>query len=97
MCGKRFHRPKNRIKQAEFSKRAAAIILLLALFDLQICILAAFFGVLISDEIPVNLIKVIIGTFLVYCLKAYFGKKAEVRSQLEGLENIEESEENELD
>lgn len=97
MRRKRFYRPKNKISKTEFSKRAAAVILLLALFDLQLCILAPFWSVLVPDVIPENLIKGIIGVFLIYCLKAYFGKKAEVKSQFEELENIEGSEENEID
>lgn len=70
--------------------------MLLALFDLQVCILAPFLGVDVPEIIPDDLIKVIIGVFLGYCLKAYFGKKAEVESQ-QGLENIEESGVNDFD
>lgn len=74
---------KKKTNKIEFSKRAAAAILLVALFDVQLCILAVYFDKEAPVEIAVALITEIVGVFLTYCVKAYFGKKAEVESERE--------------
>ena len=67
----------------ETSKKLAIAILGVALFDIQLCVLATYFNHEIPTEIAVALITEIVAVFLTYCLKAYFGKKAEENIRLE--------------
>lgn len=71
---------KKKTNKIEFSKRAAAAILLVALFDVQLCILAVYFDKEAPVEIAVALITEIVGVFLTYCVKAYFGKKQKLKA-----------------
>ena len=67
----------NKKERTTFSKRATMVILFVALLDLQICILKNL------ETIAVTLITEIIGVFLVYSIKAYYGKREEERTRLE--------------
>lgn len=67
----------NKKERITFSKKATTLILIVALIDLQICIF------LNRETIAVTLITEIIGVFLVYSVKAYFGKKQEEKTRLE--------------
>lgn len=73
------HKPKTK---RETSKKLAIIILAVALIDIQLCILATYFNHEIPTEIAVAFITEIVAIFLTYCLKAYFGKKAEEENRL---------------
>ena len=68
---------KKKVTKKETSKKLATLILIVALVDIQLCILATYFNREIPTEIAVALITEIVAVFLTYCLKAYFGKKAE--------------------
>lgn len=67
----------NKKERTTFSKRATMVILFVALLDLQICIFKNL------ETIAVTLITEIIGVFLVYSIKAYYGKREEERTRLE--------------
>lgn len=68
---------KKKVTKRETSKKLAVLILIVALVDIQLCILATYFNHEIPTEIAVALVTEIVAVFLTYCLKAYFGKKAE--------------------
>ena len=59
-----------------FSKWAVIVIGIVAVIDLNICIF------LDREAIAISLITEIIGVFLTYSIKAYFGKKAEEETRL---------------
>ena len=67
---------KKRISKMTFSKWAVIIIGAVALIDLNICI---FLG---QEAIAISLITEIIGVFLTYSIKAYYGKKNEEENKL---------------
>lgn len=68
---------RKKVTKKETSKKLATLILIVALVDIQLCILATYLNREIPTEIAVALITEIVAVFLTYCLKAYFGKKAE--------------------
>lgn len=61
---------RRKSKKLTFSKWATIIIVTIAIIDLNICIF------LNQEAIAISLITEIIGVFLVYSIKAYYGKKA---------------------
>lgn len=65
----------------------AAIILIVAIFDIQLCIVSTYFDKEIPTEIAVALITEVVSVFVTYCLKAYFGKKAEEETRLQEEKN----------
>lgn len=73
---------RTRITKKETSKKLAIAILIVALVDIQFCVLATYFNREIPTEIAVAFITEIVAVFLTYCLKAYFGKKAEEENKL---------------
>ena len=75
------HRRERRLT---FSKWAVIIIGAVALIDLNICIF------LDREAIAISLITELISVFLVYSIKAYYGKKAEEITRLKEKEMDEE-------
>lgn len=67
---------RKRTSRLTFSKWAVIIIGAVALIDLNICI---FLG---QEAIAISLITEIIGVFLTYSIKAYYGKKNEEENKL---------------
>lgn len=67
------HRRRSKLT---FSKWAVIIIGAVALIDLNICIF------LDREAIAISLITELISVFLVYSIKAYYGKKAEEFTRL---------------
>lgn len=65
----------------EYYKKKTGQILTISLIDLQIIIVAPFFGVTISDAIAIALISEIVGVFFGYCVKAFFGKREEEKNK----------------
>lgn len=74
---------KRRKKKVETSKKMAITILVVALIDIQLTYVLAFMGMEIAETLSVTIVTEIVSVFLIYCLKAYFGKKAEVESKKE--------------
>ena len=82
----------------EYSKKMATLILVVALFDIQLTYVLAFLGHDIAETLSITLVTEVVAVFGIYCLKAYLGKKAEEKTRLEeqeqeyqhlnGLENI---------
>ena len=73
---------KKKSNKKEHSKIVATIIVMVALIDVQLCILSTFLEKEIPTEIAVSLIVEIIGVYLTYCVKAHFGKKEEEKTRL---------------
>lgn len=67
---------KKRITKMTFSKWLALFILIVAEIDLQICIFKS------QENTAEKIITVIIGAFLIYALKAFFGKREEEKTRL---------------
>lgn len=65
-----------------FSKWAVIVIGIVALADLNICIY------LDREAIAISLITEIVGVFLVYSIKAYYGKKNEEENKLKEKELV---------
>lgn len=74
---------RKRITKKEFSKRMTAIILAVALIDLQLTYVLAFLGRDTVETLAITLVTEIIAVVITYSLKAYFGKKAEEKTRLE--------------
>lgn len=72
MTLRRYRRPT----KLSFSKWAMIVIVFVAIVDLNICI---FLG---QEAIAISLITEIIGVFLTYCIKAYYGKRNEEENKL---------------
>ena len=72
MTLRRYRRPT----KLSFSKWAMIILVFVAIVDLNICI---FLG---QEAIAISLITEIIGVFLTYCIKAYYGKRNEEENKL---------------
>lgn len=63
------------------------IILIVALIDIQLTYVLAFLGMGdIAETLSITLVTEVVAVFITYCLKAYFGKKAEVDSEIEKLQ-----------
>lgn len=75
---------RKRPEKLTFSKWAVIVIGIVALVDLNICIF------LDREAIAISLITEIIGVFLTYSIKAYFGKKAEEETRLKEMEHQED-------
>jgi hypothetical protein len=72
-----------RKSKKETSKKLAIFILVISIIDIQLCIFATYFNHEIPTEIAVALITEVVAVVITYCLKAYFGKKAEEKTRLE--------------
>lgn len=73
----------------EFSKKMALAILVVALVDIQFSFLLAFLGrEEIAQDLAITICSTIVGVYIPYCLKAYFGKKAEVETSMQEKEVI---------
>ena len=79
-----------RITKAETSKKLAIFILITSVIDIQLCVLATYFNREIPTEIAIAFITEIVAVFLTYCLKAYYGKKAEEFIRLKEKESEED-------
>lgn len=73
---------KKKKTKKEYSKRMAAIILGIALVDVQLTYILAFLGKEIAETLSITLVTEIIAVFGIYCVKAYLGKKAEEETRL---------------
>ena len=73
---------KKKKTKKEYSKKMATLILAVALFDVQLTYILAFFNKEIAETLSVGLVTEIIGIYVIYCLKAYFGKKGEENTRL---------------
>lgn len=73
---------KKKKTKKEFSKRMATIILSVALVDVQLTYILAFFNKEMAETLSVALVTEIIGIYLIYCWKAYLGKKGEENTRL---------------
>lgn len=72
-----------RRRKKEFSKKIATVILAVAIFDVQLTYVLAFLGMGDTAEtLSITLVTEIVAVFITYCLKAYFGKKAEEETRL---------------
>lgn len=61
----------------------ATVILAVAICDVQLTYLLAFLGMGDTAEtLSITLVTEIVAVFITYCLKAYFGKKAEEETRL---------------
>lgn len=69
-------RKKIRLTKMTFSKWAVMIIIIVAIIDLNICIF------LNREAIAISLITEIIGVFMTYAIKAYYGKKNQEENRL---------------
>lgn len=60
----------------------ALAILVVALVDIQFTFVLAYLGrEQIAQDLAITICGTIVGVYVPYCVKAYFGKKAEVDSQ----------------
>lgn len=67
----------------EFSKKMATVILAVAIIDVQLTYILAFLGMGDTAEtLSITLVTEIVAVYITYCLKAYFGKKAEEDTRL---------------
>lgn len=69
-------------KRMETSKVLAIVILAVALFDIQIIILAPYFDKVAPESIAVALVTEVVGVFVTYCAKAFMSKKQEENIRL---------------
>ena len=60
----------------------AAIILGVALVDVQLTYILAFLGKEIAETLSITLVTEIIAVFGIYCVKAYLGKKGEEATRI---------------
>lgn len=61
----------------------ATIILVVAICDIQLTYVLAFLGMSdVAETLSITLVTEIVAVFITYCLKAYFGKKAEEETRL---------------
>lgn len=61
----------------------ATIILVVAIYDIQLTYVLAFLGMSdVAETLSITLVTEIVAVFITYCLKAYFGKKAEEDTRL---------------
>ena len=73
---------KKRCNKAEFSKKIALAILVVALVDIQITYILAFLGKEIAETLAVTLVTEVVAVFGIYCIKAYLGKRNEEANKL---------------
>lgn len=78
---------KKKVTKAEFSKKVAKWILIMALVDIQLTYVLAFLGKEIAETLAVTLVTEVVAVFGIYCLKAYMGKKREEETRLKEAEN----------
>lgn len=68
----------------EYSKKLATIILIIALIDIQLTYVLAFFGKeSIAETLSVTLVTEVVAVFGIYCAKAFWGKKNEEEMKFE--------------
>lgn len=81
---------KKRLKK-EYSKKMATVILAVAIIDIQLTYILAFMGMGDTAEtLSITLVTEVVAIYVAYCLKAFFGKKAEEETRLkEGDSNDE--------
>lgn len=83
-----------------FTKKWMDIILTVTLIDLQIPFILAFMDKMqIAETLGGLLVTEIIGVFLVYCVKSFFGKREEENIKLKKfeLDNLTESDEENIE
>ena len=73
---------KKKETKKEYSKRMAAIILGVALVDVQLTYILAFLGKEIAETLSITLVTEIRAVFGIYCVKAYLGKKGEEATRI---------------
>lgn len=66
-----------------FSKKLIMMVLILAEVDLQAIIILGYFGLQTLENIGVAIVTEILGTALIYCIKAYFETKQEKKQDFE--------------
>lgn len=77
-------RKKVKLTKMTFSKWAVMVIIIVAIIDLNICIF------LNREAIAISLITEIIGVFMTYAIKAYYGKKNAEENRLKEKGDYEE-------
>lgn len=83
-----------------FTKKWMDIILTVTLIDLQIPFILAFMDKMqIAETLGGLLVTEIIGVFLVYCVKSFFGKREEENIKLKKfeLDNLTETDEENIE
>lgn len=72
-----------RLKFETYTKRLVGIIVFIGLFDLQLSYVLAFLGKeQIAETLSIQICVTILGTTLVYVIRAYFDTKAEKRDEM---------------
>ena len=66
-----------------FSKKWTNILLIVGLIDLQLSYILAFLGLNIAENLSIAIVTYIIGVFVVYSTKAFFGKKEEEKTRIQ--------------
>lgn len=73
----------SRLKFETYTKRLVGIVVFISLIDLQISYVLAFFGKdQIAESLSIQICITLLGTILVYIIRAYFDTKAEKRDEM---------------
>lgn len=73
----------SRLKFETYTKRLVGIIIFIGIFDLQLSYVLAFLGKeQIAESLSIQVCLTILGTALVYMIRAYFDTKAEKRDEM---------------
>lgn len=71
-------------KKMETSKKLAIAIIVIALIDIQLPFILAFMGRdVIAETLALTICTEIVGVYAAYCVKAFKGKKEEMKNQEE--------------
>lgn len=77
---------RRKLTKKEASKIGMYLCVITSLIDIQLCVLAPYFGIEPQTEVCVKLIEFVWGVYGAYCVKAFFGKKYEEATRLKEIE-----------